>query len=76
MAVTFVSGSGIGPIDVVSGITIKENSYSRSTVWSIHSSCVPQVTTIPSQQCTQSFDGTSAACPIAAAIVALTLEVK
>ena len=35
-----------------------------------------QSTALPGQDCTTSFDGTSAACPIAAAIVALVLEVK
>ena len=35
-----------------------------------------QSTALPNEQCTTTFDGTSAACPVASAIVALALEVK
>ena len=35
-----------------------------------------QSTALPNEDCTTAFDGTSAACPVASAIVALALEVK
>ena len=67
MAVAFVSGTGIGDIDVVSLYlhTYKKRFHHYS-----------QSTSFPNEECSTSFDGTSAACPVASAIVALALEVK
>ena len=73
MASAFVSGFPVGSIDVV-----RRNLRPLYTLYCINF-CFRhlfQSTTFPNEQCTTGFDGTSAACPVASAIVALALEVK